>query len=930
MNAGSNGLGRINLSELQEKMLEETLESLESTGQAGLHLFTGGGKSYIAHELVKNNYADKTVLWLYPGLTLDIYMNTAVIGDLPNVIPMMYSTLKTQAAYIKQTYGDKIGLIIFDECQRALASQTYPVIEDLLNSIETDVLAMSATPIRDFTSVETNKAKLAGRINSMEVLVPDANYNCYDNSWAIKNNVMSPFEYVICPLSTSAKIFSEAEKLKELLGFNSALTAVINQQLSIIKHYNNSLEDNLYNTLKDKLADDSIEGSKHFVYVNRIDTIKGIKDTIYNVFGKVYTTKNINVYTCYNGQTEADENQANFIRKPVDGEVDILITVNKGGEGLHPENTKSVTMLRRTNSEAKWIQQSNRATSPVEFSQGSTATVFDFVGNIDRLGTISTYMGDMVKSYETYVGDTNEHSDVTSKRLMSKTEFSKPIVTLASTDLAEALSRLGELVNLGSFAKTLSQIAKLAKQNSQYTSIGLLLKDLRENKYYKWFKEAQAEFLSKTMGIDRGLLFMEKLGIRAYYLENTSAADIVFMNDLIKLGNAVKSKNFDTDEISKRSNVYKVLAELRNKYIRVGLSVNIRELSRDLGIDLEGNDGWYIGVIKAELPKFYDNYKNIKKALALYNTKLESEELSEEQWLKIRSKYDYMWCTYKRDIERLALKKLGEQFKDLLSYMKVAGKSKYRGEELINKRRLIRTKQISVESEQSFFEEAERIKSDISKYETYILKAMGYSSIGQFRTILCNCGQWGAAYNSVIKGNSVSGFKSLITLWTYNAYKLTKTQKEMLDSDEFLVAMAKILKQTSERELLSVFSQLYNLNKSNMIAAKCIAQCTDISTTEIFKKCLPPLANRLFNELEIHRQMPDNFEERAKQALSDEYTVNIICACKEFGIMHGMAAKFTRDMYNLCTNKIDGRVIRGMKHNYESKLVNTMVKFNGE
>lgn len=923
------GLGKIELSELQKSILDETVESLKSNGQGAIHLFTGGGKSYIAHEIIKDYYADKKVIWLYPGLTLDLYMNTKVIGDLPNVIPMMYSSLKSQENYIKERLNGSIDLIIMDECPRALAKLTYPIIKDIIDTTGADILAMSATPIRDFTDIETNNDKIQGRLNSFDILVPNAVYNCYDNGWAIKNGVMAPFEYVMCPLSISPRIFSEADKLKELLGFNSELTKMVDGQLEIISKYNNSFEDNLLNTLTEKLSDSSSEGSKHFIYVNRIATIEGIKDTIHEVFSKVYPSKNINVYTCYDGLKESNENQEKFLRKPIDGEVDILITVNKGGEGLHPENTKSVIMLRKTNSHAKWIQQSNRATAPVEFAQGEGAVVFDFVGNIERVGDISTYMGDMVKDFETYVN--NDEKAALGDSIKANADEIRAVVTLSSNELTEALSQLDSLMNLDSFTIKLDRVIMAVKSSEKkFNSIGETLKNSKDYNLRKWFKQAQDEFLSKTMEVNRRSLFIERLGLKAYCRETTSNADIEYMKSIIQLGEVLKEREFNVDKLAKQSNVYKILSELRYRYFITGLQVNIRELARDLAIDIEGGGEWYLDTLKEKLPKFYANYKTLRRALATCRTKIESESLSEDSWTKVRAHYDYMSYLYTRNIERLVLKNLGVEYKDVLNFMQISSKDKFRGKDLVTKHILIRTKKISIESEQDFFSTAGRLKQGLSKYELFILKSMKYSSVSDFKNTLCNCGPWGFAYKTVLKEVDLDkAYKALQSIWAYNSLKLTKMQKELLDSDEFLTAMIKIVRDVSDARKMEVFKSLYNLNKSNIMAAKCIAKCTNISPKAVLLKYLPIPARQLFEETIDLKRSPDNIGKRIKYIMSDSNTVNMIGACAEFELLQGIGGNFIQDLYAKSKNKIDGRVIRGMKYGYDAKLVNTMLVFNG-
>lgn len=311
----------------------------------------GGGKTvmfaYMASEHVARG---GTVLFLVHrreliAQTLDTFARVGIPLDGVHV-GMVQSAKKLQ---ITPT------LIIFDECQHAVAA-TWRAIIDRWPSVY--IVGLTATPKR------TDGSSLAA--------VFDTLVNGVSAQWLIDNKYLAPYDYYAPRLSTI--------KQSDFVTKGSDYDL---EQVSDIM-----LKSKIYGDIK-KYIDPS---RKTIIYAPSIEFSKSLAN-------------NIDGITHFDGTTPTAERDA-IIADFRAGRIMALTNVDLIGEGFDVPDCEVIMLLRPTQSLVLYIQQAMRG---LRYIDGKRATIYDLVGNVFTHGMpTQTVEWDLVGKIKSARGSADE------------------------------------------------------------------------------------------------------------------------------------------------------------------------------------------------------------------------------------------------------------------------------------------------------------------------------------------------------------------------------------------------------------------------------------------------------------------------------------------------------------------------------------------
>lgn len=370
----------IELLDYQEKIVSDIKDSLADCHQAALKLFTSGGKSFIAASIVKeylDNDSDSLIAWFGP------------LSPINNVRSKIFSTWdkdsKSRIVFINyesMSHGNldinsedlsRVTFAVFDECHRALAEQTSETLEKyqglLINS---DILAMSATPNR------------TDGIHSFNKIVPLAKVLDYGMQWGANRSVINELKYFACATKLNKLDFTLLEMYENYACIYPALAEKCKAIKEAMLRYTWNMTSGVYNTLKSSGMDTSCtNGDRHIVFFSTVGNIATYKKAVADAFAILYPNAKINTYEFHSKSSKANNSFVldNIINgRPTSNNVDLIFTVNKGGESIHPIGTKSILMFRKTYSPLVFNQQIGRVIT-LSSMDSSTGYIFDFMEN---------------------------------------------------------------------------------------------------------------------------------------------------------------------------------------------------------------------------------------------------------------------------------------------------------------------------------------------------------------------------------------------------------------------------------------------------------------------------------------------------------------------------------------------------------------------
>lgn len=536
--------------DFQKEICDRAISILEDTKRVGLDVFTSGGKSIIASEIVEHlrskGIVKKVLVVAKEGTWCALSSRMTQIGfSLDNVYHIKNSKLsrRTSLKDCIEEQGissDDIDLILFDECHQLFGTNIRCELNKYKDYIYSKyVIAMTATT---YTGLKM--------IDSLKEIVGESNIVKFNLNDAVARDVIDPINMVEIKLSCKPEYYERINGLlccknsnvtnKKILRFADATKRYVDKA-NIDTLSNVIYQSIVTNAKKYKVNLDASNGARVLVFFNRIDDIRKYKEYIVNAVSKAYTGATINYieYTSKSSTAESDEAIKVLTANKADkNTVDIVVTCDVGAESFHPVNIQLGLVFGNTQSIRKAIQRIGRFITLKQYKT-SDYIILDF-SESDKVGrtTITTgkteldYRSEEINNLKRYF--TDSESDIES--LLS--EYGNSInIEVSSIDISilDRLDRLNVLVNvtvdnddLLAFIdskldviekKYYGNIAKYLKENeSKYPEITehnyrQRFNSIRKYMAYPGLQASDFEILNETFG---------KYGSSLYLGENTS------------------------------------------------------------------------------------------------------------------------------------------------------------------------------------------------------------------------------------------------------------------------------------------------------------------------------------------------------------------------------------------------------------------------
>ena len=388
------------LKPFQKEIVDKLRESIKNYNEAGMEVFTAAGKTFMALDIAIDyilKYDTKYVIWIGPQAANNNVKN----GPLYEYAPKCIDNFKFISYEQLSRIGDNkvpvslhsnASLIIMDECHSALATQTYKAIKQILaRHTSIPKLVMTATSNRD-----------SDNIDSISKLVPKAYSNRaivrYALPKASKEKIINSINYYIIAQKFSAPDIEKVTQLKSLAGSFKDSETRINNLIKAIQSYNMDRNNRLYNSLKEYIySNDRNASARYIVFFNKIALLKQDLDLLKISFSKLYpNAKEIRVFEYDNSNSRVEERE--ILSKavhsdPIPGVIDIIATVNKGIQSIHPKGIKAILLFRGTSSVRVYTQEVGRLVSLKSSLSNQKAYVFDFSDNLTMLNRMSIGVG---------------------------------------------------------------------------------------------------------------------------------------------------------------------------------------------------------------------------------------------------------------------------------------------------------------------------------------------------------------------------------------------------------------------------------------------------------------------------------------------------------------------------------------------------------
>lgn len=608
----------VKLKQYQDVIYNETLQSLNITGQGAISLFTGGGKSFIglkiALEYLDNN-PEQAVLWLgTSSANKNVY--SSVISRLPSKLKdriLMKAYSEIWSGHTEMPVVPKrTCLVVFDESHRALTRYANATIVGIRDSYSCPKVAMSAT-----------QRRTDGR-RSFDVLVPKAIWHDYDYNWAAEQEVINKLNYFVSNTKIATHDLAELRAYRQLGDVYQDIKDRCNQIDTMLSNYKFDFRKDVYKAIKSSgMSLDAHNGVRHAVFFGSISELEEYHDDIYKVFRQLYPGSDIRVFD-YHSKISAYQEKHTLSEainsQPRKNTVDIILTVDKGSESIHPRGIKSVSLFRYTSSYIKFIQQIGRGVTLREFTN-EASYVFDF-----SEGCVSLLRGNSIgygrRSTDTRVSRTAIDTLETIVSKLQK-ELSKNIrinISFATDELKRLSNMMNDLrddvINKDKLDVLQDMVASVstAYQIKWYKmqSFENLKALYKLGVQQRLFAPIKSKYTTPYGGIDIELIqwfnFVSKLIItEAYdtksrsYSILTSLGHIVYMIDsketdssqlhtidsvLASLARLKKNGN----DLTPNSTAYKRIMALKKMNFHNELSVNVCTYARHNGLDLSADD----------------------------------------------------------------------------------------------------------------------------------------------------------------------------------------------------------------------------------------------------------------------------------------------------------------------------------------------------
>lgn len=632
----------------QITVYNEAMQSIKNHKQAAIHLYTGGGKTYILAkilETLKEKSTKKNFNVLYistPGAvnkTMSEYSGEYWNGFVSYIT---FNALQRNEKAIDSLGLSSINVIAIDEAHTAPAKETYKGIEYIKNKYpKAIVIAMSA-----------NDKRYDSRKWIFDVLTPKLkpgeDYNDRGLKWAIANGRICPFVYKRTNIDKLQKYYTLFSELEEKSLYFTHCKDYLKDAKKILDDYKANAFERLKDTFKNDIRKeetlyDGTKGDRWFVFFNKIQELKEYIDVIKELFEYAYDNEEITIkiHEFHNEVKDSKEVSEALLEPATPNTVDVILTCLKGGQSFHPENTRGIFINRNSNSEINTTQMLGRPLGNREVDS-SCKLIYDIVGNDKTLDIVQSIYNGLDKPDERRILsllDEIGNSDKIVEDL--KNTYAKVVYTDvvdgSLQDLLDKFEEEGERIRFIMDASIISNI--INDRKLEYTSKVHPLQIL---------KDFDSSSKSKIKLTDR-FLTLQKLFIQGYFGEYTVRdepvkneyfeiqrllGDYLYMTPtsesnakynirkLQEIANEVRGYNFDyKNSISHTKELKQKIHDLRILNMKGMLCESHQKFCKRNLIDI---DGLYTNLVdevikNPEAVKYPEILKQFKKIVRQFN-----------------------------------------------------------------------------------------------------------------------------------------------------------------------------------------------------------------------------------------------------------------------------------------------------------------------
>ena len=483
----------IELSKWNEKVYRDVKLVLSSGGKCAIVQPTGTGKSYILMRLLLDYSGYKIVIGSSRQVLEELTSKDEWCGD--STICCTYNNLDILKEYIiNNNIQDKISLIALDELHRAGADTWYPKVKELMSmAINSHIIGLTATPVRYLDKKRDMVQELFNGVSVSNLTLKEA----------IKNNMLPSPKYITAMFSIDKDI-KDRLKLIESRDKNKKAEYArecINRYLC-----NWDRDKEIIPILKENIGMYYDKNYKHIVFVPSIAIANEIEETVRRWFNTIYAgVADVNVYKAHSKNKESRDALREFCKIKEGNIIDVLISINMANEGLHVENTKSIMLLRNTQSPILYLQQIGRALS----YGGCEPIIFDFVGSIKAIGNIL----DLLEVFDIKANN-NRAYDI--------------ISTASKGILKEYTDTTKEFRNMMVDIDSMFSDTWQSNYNSLYKEVTennlTSLNDINNKQLLKWAKHQQRQLIGNRLEQDK-VDSLNELGVIVYNTDSLSVED---------------------------------------------------------------------------------------------------------------------------------------------------------------------------------------------------------------------------------------------------------------------------------------------------------------------------------------------------------------------------------------------------------------------
>lgn len=902
MNENVNLASLISLKQYQEDILYETEQSLLKYGEGAISLFPGGGKSFIAARIACSHllkYQGMGVLWMGP-----LSANNNVYSSVVSKLPMEFKKRIHFKSYESMSHGipdidikyDEICLIVLDESHKALANIAYTHVSKILNSCKCDRLAMSAT-----------RRRTDGR-DSFKVLVPSAVYTDYDFKQGAEQEILNEINYRVCSTRISKFDFETYNEYKKLGLVFEGIKDECNKIDNLLSEYSFKFEYDTYRIMRDSGMDLSgSNGDRHIMFFSTVEGLRQHKEAAEGIFNRLYPNCKVRVYEYHSLQSKKEskevlDNAVNSVPRPYT--VDVILSVNKGTESIHPRHIKSVSMFRQTASQIVFIQQMGRGVTLKEFSDRPTY-IFDFSGGYVSLlrGTSIEYgrrmVSDRVQNIKSIASiDELVHSlrKALSSNINIKAEF-------ATEELKELSDRMNNLYSSSVAKQNLLFLAQLVKAlmknyktdikempsiyNLENLAAGAILKSelvpfgpmnqlgTLDNNFIEWFNATTYALLNNRIEKDSdeynkiskfGHLFylntkyckvgpLEEDHKYMCYIDSIRATLDSMDNDYSKLKNKVANKK---------------LLELRRLNIFNRLSVPVCKYARDKNVDIS-MDRLNFSDIKKITPEdeyesfkaYYEEAKLGKLILLNISNGIDTDEITNNtynMWIVLMAKHGINSILFNSTYSNFLRHKIEILYSKAFKFDSITSNDEEEGKRIISLLMRYRNGKQLTNLYQEYVFEHYGLRG-LSDYCKAIFREFGIKSKAQYADIIKST-KWDKEFNSALGGDE----NAMVELLRTNVAELDPFRRKLLNSFKFKEAKRQLKDDTTPVLILKKAREFYGADTDrqqeiSLAIKNGIVSGLDIATAPFSESIRDSVADLIKSKLSLSDWIHNNRKE---------------------------------------------------------------------